>query len=340
MRPAAWLSVLLAMVPLAVLAALPYETVQRTLPQLPETRQLQQSLAEQAFPQLWAEDVLEAQYSEYQANTQDFYGFITCRTREPGLASLLYYSADQQTYLVLRRLPLLRNHLATYTVALPPSAEDRGMCRLLVWQTAAGDSQMRALAATAYPTTGQLTEVAADHWFPRAVPAVVRLPWNNPFRLPLAAPADFAGQNWPLCHAELESDNTVRCKDCAVQFNGMLSVGYDERGSFGRWLLDWGTALVLSFEIPPGQRLAQTQLLIYGVPDATLQNTAPPRLSVSANGWQLPEVDSQAATATALQPIAIELSQYLQPGSNRIELGLDAFSNARFFVETLEVWAR
>jgi len=340
MKAAAWLGLVLAVIPAAVLAAPPYEAVERTPQPLPEQRAQQQLLAAQAFPQLWAADVLEAQYAEYQASTQQFYGFVTCRTRQPGIASLLYYSADQQTYLVLRRLPLQRNHLATFTVALPPAAVDRGMCRLLIWQSAAGDAQLRALAAATYPATGQLTEVAADRWFLRTAPSVVRLPWNNPFKFPLVAPLDFAGQTWPLCHAELESDSTVRTKDCAVQYNGLPSLGYDERGSFGRWQLDWGSALALSFEIPPGQSLSQSQLLIYGTPDVMLQNATPPRLSVSVNGWQLPEVDYQAAYTTAAQPISVELSQYVQQGSNRIELGLDAFSDARFFVDTLEVWAR
>jgi hypothetical protein len=339
MKPAAWLGLVLAVIPIAVLAALPYEAVERKAQKLPELRAQQQELAAQAFPDLWAADVLEAQYSEYQASPQQYYGLITCRTREPGLAALLYYSADQHTYIVLRRLPLLRNHLATYTVALPVPAADRGMCRLLVWHAAAADGQLRTLAATPYPASGQLAEVAAEHWFARTPPSVVRLPWNNPFRLPLLAPSDFAGQSWPLCHAELESDNTVRCKDCAVQFNGLLGTGYDQRGSFGRWLLDWGSELVLSFEVPPGQRFSQTQLLIYGVPDDALHSTTPPRLAVSVNGWQLQEVDFEASAA-ALQPIAVELSQYLQPGSNRVELGLNAFSNARFLVDTLEVWSR
>ena len=340
MKPAAWVGGVLAAIPIAVLAALPYEAVERTPQKLPELRAQQQELAAQAFPQLWAADVLEAQYSEYQASAQQYYGLVTCRTREPGLASLMYYSADQHSYLVLRRLPLLRNHLATYTVALPAPAADRGMCRLLVWHTAVGDGQLRTLAATAYPASGQVVEVAAERWFLRTTPAVVRLPWNNPFRLPLRAPGNFAGQSWPLCHAELESDDTVRCKDCAVQFNGLHGTGYDERGSFGRWLLDWGSDLVLSFEVPPGQRLSQAQLLIYGVPDDSMHSSTPPRLAVRVNGWQLQEVDFQATSATALQPIAVELSQYLQQGSNRVELGLNAFSNARLFVDTLEVWTR
>lgn len=339
MRAAAMLAGILLVVQAApALAALPYERVVRNQPlKLPVASAADP--AAKLMPAAWSSEVFEAQYSEYQVTPALRYGFITCRSLQPGYISVLYYAGDAATYVVLKQLPLHPNQLCTYTCELPPK-DSAGLSRLLVWQQSGATKSLALLAGEAYPPDLALPDLAAERWFERAESAAVRMPWMSPFRAVSMPPRDFITSQWPMYYAELESDYTARCKDCSVEFNGSMNIGYDSLGSYGRWLLDWGATLTLSFELPVGRRLSEATLLVYGTPDGALQFSAPPELVPEINGWRLAAVDYSLLYATPVQPLPVDVSHYLQPGMNQIELQLDTFSDAQLYVEKLELWAR
>jgi hypothetical protein len=294
--------------------------------------------ADSAFPQLWPEGTLETQYAELGGGPGQPVGLLTVLCSEDAYLALLCYPSQTPASIVLSQLPLPAHELVTLTYALPSGRELRS--RLIASREILTNGELKALQQESYPTGKHYPAVGAEAWFNRAAQTVVRLPWENPFRLSASPPAAFATERWPLARAEMGADGTVRSKDCCIAFSGLTAVGFDDYGSFGRWQLGWGNDLTLLLELPRDFHPGQAQLLIRGEPASGALYGGLPSLTLNVNGWHLAGTDVVRGLGSGMQPVGASLSPYLQPGLNAIVLSLDAFADTQVYIDVLELWAR
>jgi len=184
---------------------------------------------------------------------------------------------------------------------------------------------------------GPIPGVLTEQWFVRAPRRTYITPWEDPFR-PSPVHDDYFGLDWPLCQAELTGGLTVRAKDCALLGTTSAILAFDQWGSLGNWLLSHGAELSLVFELPPTDEYYRAHLYLYGTGEMDFWSLHSLPCEVSVNGWLLSGISSTTVT-DSVQQHTLPIGPYLQAGENSISLRLNAFADAEWQLQRLEVWA-
>jgi len=290
----------------------------------------------QRFPYLDNGRSSMVEYGELEYYGSGVLGLVNCTPARDGYASLVFFGADGRSRIIHHALPLRVHQPVTLSGWLPPGVG--GVMLLLLWDSLPDQEALIGLAVdpnSGLPAIGGVRE--AD-WFSRGRPSAYAEPWNDLFR-PDFGKAEPVGQaDWPWCSARLTAGDQTITKDCAVDFNGMTGLAIDEYGAYGQWRLDWASELTLHCELPSSEDWSAVEMWLYGAAPQIAQAPDLSMLELEINGWPVRFSRWQLVDQVDTQHIAMDLSQYLHGGSNRIRMRLSSFAGSEWLIHGIEVW--
>lgn len=301
----------------------------------PEIDMLERAEAQtQRFPQLDSGSPSAVNYGEL-AYHGGALGLITCTAARDGYASLIYFSSDGRSLVVHYALPVRAGQQVTLSCRLPSGGD--GVSLLLLWSQPPDQEALIGLAVDPNSALPQIDGVREVYWLPRVRPALYFAPWSDPLRS-TAPKGEPPGSDWPWCSARLTAGYQTVAKDCAVDFSGLTSLQVDQYGAFGQWRLDWASELTLYCELPSDEDWDGVELWLYGDEPQFGQALDLSLLELEINGWPVRLQRGQYAGGDETKHIALDLSQYLHGGSNRIRLRLSSLAGSEWLIHGIEVW--
>jgi hypothetical protein len=294
--------------------------------------------ARELFPDWQPEALASANYAELLDRQGRLHACITSVSSELVYAVVIHFSPAGSSRLVVNGIALYQGQAVTLTFL--PAANDSGaLTQLSVWRKPPADKALSQLMLTGTAGDAPLAGLCYLQWFKRTAATRQNPPWQDIFLPRPAAPSGFVREDWPLCLAEIAHNQDLLTKDCAVQFKGLTSFGLDQDGPYGFWQLSWNTPLTLKLDIA-GQNIPnKSTLLVYAQVETAYPWGSDPALEVTANGYRLPQALLPGKQLILTQPISVELSQYLQQGTNTVDIGSSAFGAAMWQVRRVELWA-
>ncbi len=317
--------------------ALPYESVEWQ--EFPDVRLMSADKSSRldVFPD-WDESVLRsAEYSETGAGWFENKGMVTVRSSRLTYANLIHYAESGRAYIVNHGLPVRDDQQITFSFKLPKE-ERAGITRLMTWRQPPEPSWLNLLARHPNYDIEPVVGLEQQRWFSRGAGKAKAYPWETRFRSAYDPPRGFIIGELPAVYAEIDSNGLVKSKDCAVSSSGYKRLAFDEYGGFGQWMLDWGTDLSIEFELPKYANPVYAELRLYGQPDSSFGIQLTPVLEVSVNGWTQSSDSAYSDFDATAQPIALDVSQYMEAGINRVQLRLGSLADTEWLLERLELW--
>jgi hypothetical protein len=333
---AAW-QLLMAITPVhaAVGVSQHYDTY--TCGSYPDVAVLERAEAQsQRFPHLDLGRPSEVEYEELEYYGRGVLGLVTCDPAVDGYASLVHYSTDGRSQIFHRALPVRGSQTVTLSGQLPDGVA--GVTLLLLWADVPDLDALISMAVDPNSASPAIGGVREAYWFPRRRADSYLEPWADQFRPELGHAELPARAAWPWCSARLTAGYQTVTKDCAIDFSGITSLGIDEYGSYGQWRLDWASELVLYCEMPGSEDWDMAEMWLYGDNPQFAQAPDVSLLELEINGWPVRFPRWQLADREETQHIAIDLSQYLHGGSNRIRMRLSSLAGSEWLIHGIEVW--
>jgi hypothetical protein len=295
------------------------------------------ALQQASFPGWQDETVISLGYRESKTYYYGNRAFVTSRVRETAWLSIYYYSPDGSCHLALPLARTAPQQQISYSMQLP-LAED-GMTRVVFWSSLPSQSLIEQLALQTLPGPAYAT-VLYQAWFPRTNHEESGLPYEPlQYRLYETAPS-FAMTDVPAARTQLSSDYVAYSKDIFVEFDGRRSLGTDEWGSRGEWVLAWGHVLRLEIYLPERPVFTNAMLRLYMEQSIMYSGGEGEGLLLKVNDRNVHSTMQSGAISVYPKHVDYELGQYMYPGLNVIELSMDAFSTRDWLLQTAEVWIR
>jgi hypothetical protein len=289
------------------------------------------------FPDYDATLLVAASYYEQPARGGLNEGVLTIETTRECLLSLIYYSPAGTSYLVRTSLPVLGRSSLSSTFVLP--AEDAsGLTRLMLWEAGFEESWLAFLARHPQQDIEPVPGMLAQAWFGRQQPVNTRYPWEDIYRPATGLRTGSLRSSEPLAMARLDSSGRVASKDCSIGSSAPVRLVSDEYGILGMWELDWSSRLKLVLELPPGGQPEAAYLIVYGSSGQPFGVASNPAFEISVNGWSVAPSLKISPFEVSLQPVMLDVSQYLEEGKNEISLQLSALADNIWKVSRIELW--
>lgn len=289
------------------------------------------------FPDYDAQVLTSSDYFEQPSSKGVSEGVLTVETSRDCLLSLIYYSPEGVAYLVRSSLPAPARSFITSTFKLPLD-DKSGLTRLLLWDSGFDESWLPFLARHPQQDMEAVPGMLVEAWFGRQQSGPYRFPWEDQYRPVTTFRTDYVIAADPYCVARLNSEGRATTKDCAVEGNAPVRLATDEYGVLGMWELDWSSRLKLEFEFPPHGVPSDAYLVVYGSSGQAFGVAANPAIEVQVNGWLVAPSLHVSPFEVSAQPIALDVSQYLEEGNNQISLQLSALADKIWKVSRIELW--
>lgn len=289
------------------------------------------------FPDYDASLLISASYHEQPQDRELSRGVLTVETVRECRLSLIYYSPAGLAYVVNSGLPIVARSSVTSTFMLPED-DPSGLTRLLLWDSGFDDSWLVFLARHPQQDLEPVPGMLAEAWFGRQQPGPNRYPWEDIYRPASTFRSDYLHGTEPYCVARLGTDGHALSKDCSVRSSAAVRLASDEYGIFGMWELDWSSQLKLFLELPPGETPGSAYLVVYGSSGQAFGVASNPSFEVTVNGWSVAPSLGLSPFEVSLQPVALDVSQYLDEGINQISLQLSALADKIWKVSRIELW--
>jgi len=293
-------------------------------------------IRQQRFPDHLTGALSVVEYGEIDYYSYGLLDVITCTTDRDGYATTVYYGTDGYSRIMHQGLALRARQQVTLSGRLP--AATRGVTLLLLWNEPPDTDALARLAAVPNDLDLTIAGVREARWLPQRDASIHLEPWRDPFRPDESVDKDAAAAGWPWSSARLFGGLRTVCKDCAVEFTGLTSLGFDDYGSFGQWRLDWGSELVLYCELPVAEGWDGVDLLLIGSVPQFGEPVDLSLLELEINGWPVRLRRSLVTSSSNMQHVTLSLSQYLHGGGNRIKMRLSSLASSEWLIHGIEVW--
>ncbi len=290
------------------------------------------------FPDWQPEVLISAKYAELLDHQGRLHACITGVSSELVYAAVTHYASAGQSRLAVTGIALRPGQSVTLTF-IPAANDTAALTQLTLWRKAPSEAALTQLLQTGAPGDMPLTGLCYLQWFKRAAATRQNPPWQDIFLPWPVAPSGFIREDWPLCLAEITHKQDLLTKDCSVLFKGLTSFGLDQEGPYGFWQLSWNTPLTLKFDIAGPPIPPRATLLVYAQADGVYPWGSDPALEITANNYRMPQAGLPGSQLLTLQPISVELSQYLVQGINTVDIGASSFGAATWKVRRVELWA-
>jgi hypothetical protein len=280
---------------------------------------------------------VQAVYSEMPDSRGRLMAVIECRAKRQCYLSMMYYSPRGRCYL---RCAGLSNEpeQVLYLTQSVAAREPAGLVRLIAWSSAPSLDTLLALMRTPNRSRNLAKAALSDRWFKRQKSGGGIPPWIDPFNRQTNTDNPSRDPLWPGCSASLEGGGELVVKDCAIGFKGMTDTVLLEYGIGKVWNLSWSMPLTIDFEWP-AESTPYRAVLVLGCDssDAGLTSSAA-AIEVTVNGWRSSALGSMVPNSQVMQPFSLPLSPYIVQGENRIEVRLNAMSNASLPLHGINIW--
>lgn len=314
----------------------PYQALNWSV--FPDMKQWDDPAIQQAGFPGWLDDtVISLGYRESKTYYYGDRAFVTARVRDSVWLSIIYYSPDGNIYLAVPLARIAPQQQISYSMQLP--AAEEGITRVVFWNSPPAHDLLEQLALQSVPGPPQ-PSVIYQAWFPRTNQQESGLPYEPvQYRL-YETPPSFAMTDVPMARTQLSSDYVTFSKDVFVEFDGRRSLGTDEWGSRGEWVLAWGNVLRLEVYVPQRPVFTNAVLRLYMEQSIMYSGSDADGLLLKVNGRKVHSNQQSGAISVYPKHVDYELGQYMYPGLNVIELSMDAFSTQDWLLQTAEVWIR
>ena len=290
---------------------------------------------QQLFPDLEPGVVKYTEFGEEKLITGQPLGMLTLICSRECYISLIHYSPAGKAFVVNSGIRLAEGHQLSISFELP-RGQTEGLTLFLAWDKQPDLGWLSLLAKHPNRTEEPISGVLAHGWFKRSVGGISRRPWESDFDNHYQnQPLGFSSTN-PELFVGIDRYGNWRLKDCSSWYNGYIQQLATPTGLANVLEMYESEKLIIEFNLP-GEH-APSLAWLYLLATAPPGSNAPTSIEVVVNNWSLTRTVPTYEYSLAMQPIGLDLSHFLKPGYNLVEINLAMATPGPVYLDNLELW--